>query len=319
MIVWFALIAGTAVATAAPNAHGPPADHGVATEHAPEAHDPEPQPAPAPVTHVEQAEASSPAAPAPPRPTGIEERVVFEGERVARLLSLRTELGLLLALAAAAGAGWLAMAVSARLRRAGLGTDRRVQAAQVGLVVFVMVWVVGAVARRLIATLPLLGTLLFGVFLSGLALWLSREMARTAGGLARMASAGVGRGTQLVVGSVSGKVERVGILRLRLRNPDGSVVDLPVRELDDVLVLAPAEQCPVALQVDRPGPVGQIELQRLRQVALLCPYRRTDQEVRLTRTAHDDQRLDVQLQSWSPEAARRAEAWLRRALTEVGE
>lgn len=121
-------------------------------------------------------------------------------------------------------------------------------------------------------------------------------------------------GDQLQIGPVRGVVERLGLLRMRLRADDGALVIFPTSEITQaaLTVSTPEQTVPVEVRIRLSGLVDAEALARARRAAGLCPYRSRLAEVSVV--ADGDDAVRVRLQTWSARAAERAEAYLRDAL-----
>jgi hypothetical protein len=254
--------------------------------------------------------------PPSPRPPDLAERLAEEGRALGALLRPATLLlGALLALAGALAYGgvlWLAHAA----RRAGYYVDRRLVGLRLLAAAAVIVGLSSCVARQILERLPLVGLVLVTSFLAGVTLLGARRAVQVASGMLLVLGARIREGDRLTAGSIAGVVEHAGLFWLRLRAPDGSVVHLPSHQLDAgaVSLSSPSRQQAVRVQLPWPGKPGPDELERVRQRAVLCPFRRGGSPVRVELLAGDEPQLEIHLQSWSQAAGAEAERWLQRTL-----
>jgi len=215
--------------------------------------------------------------------------------------------GLGLVWAAASGLGALA-----RRRRWGGVRQRSVIAISTNALALVAsVWLM---IKLLHHAAPMIATLLLFVGASGLVFGVGLRVRDWALGLTMVLRGRVGEGDRLTVGGLEGSVEKVGLLRVRLRGEAGEVRFVSLSTLHDasVTVASPERAYPVEVSLKPARQVDRAALARAERLAALCPYREMRSAVGVEVDAQG--RVSVRFRAWSAEAARRAGAYLRTGL-----
>lgn len=305
VLAWLALLA--------PEARAIPPDLGPVLELAPSGDAPElvdtgaPAEAPPPVTAEPEREA---------RTGRVVERLVEESASVRGLLTGGSGVLLVALVSVAVGGVGLVSRLARAARASGYDVERRLTGARIVLVVAVGVWAASAVVRYVLLRAPLVGTTLLVVFAGGALLGLAHTLQRAANGTLLLIGQQLREGDRITVGDTTGTVEHAGPLRLRLRRADGAIVWLPTSQLADaaVVVSSPRRTHVVAVMLERERPLTAEERERMRRLAVLCPYREPATEVSVEQA---DGGVRVELRAWSARAAQRAERWLRASVEAV--
>lgn len=202
--------------------------------------------------------------------------------------------------------------------RLGWDSSRRMARAQNALDLAFIVVAALLVLRPIFAAAPLVsGVLAAGaclVFAIALPSWLQDFTA----GLELSMRRRVREGDQVELERQTGTVRSIGLLRTRLRAPDGSTLTIPNRLLvtEPVRVGRDSGAIPVTVKLPAERAADPRWREQLEQLALLCPFRRAGSGPSLRQTADG---WTLTLQSWStrdPTIVQRALETLVRELDE---
>lgn len=214
----------------------------------------------------------------------------------------------------------VAMLVGAWRLRLAIGEQRRLtprvravvsaslNATTVAIVAVVVIWFLWRRAPLLlgISLAVLAGAAGLGIALRGRAwVW----------GLAMIWRGRVRIGDRLRFGAVDGNVADVGIFGMTVIGDDGARVFVPNAKLagDTFSIASPEEAHPADVTVHaRDGELSDDDLERLRRIASLCPYRQAGALIAVQATA-DRRAATVTLRSWSEEGAKLARDHVRHA------
>ncbi len=297
----------------APAAGGSEADSGAPGPSAAPDEDEAPATAEVPAT----VEAPAPADPDAGSPIpGLLAELTGEAAALRSLLTparvLQLGLLLLVALLLFAGLQRLTRAV----RRAGYDVDRRLIVIPLVAATLLTLWVAGVLGRFLLLRTPLLATGLLAAFGATLLVALAWRLHRATAGALLTVRGRLREGDRVTVGEESGTVEGVGPMHLTLRRDDGAAVYIPLAGLDgqSVTVSSPSRAQPVRIVLQRQAALTRDERERLRAVALFCPYREAGTAVRLDEDPTRPGRIELHLQAWSAAAAEAARDWLHQRI-----
>lgn len=221
---------------------------------------------------------------------------------------------ILLAFGVALGSVWLSRVLHRWRRKRGFTEGHLTVAAY--LFNFIVLGAVGVVALRyLFERVPYIVTAALALGASVVIFVLVRDLPMWMGGVSLILRRRISEGDRIIAGDIEGTVEQVGMIRLVLRRSDGARVYLTVRALggDSVTVSSPRREHPVEVILRRPAPFSVDDQRRVRAGAALCPYRSSVSTVEVTWLKDDERALSVRFQAWSADAARAAEAYLRRS------
>ena len=240
--------------------------------------------------------------------------LVREGEAIHRFMNGEGWFDLSLVLATALLLSLLARLTVGAIRWLGLDDGRRLVPIRVlGDVLAVAVggtMVVGFFAQVApnITLLALLAAVLRLVIASGARL---RGIGRVVSLVAR---GGVRQGDELRLGPLHGRIERIGLLQIRLALPDGARAFLSTRRLVGAdVVVAPGRRAETLLvNADLNRAWTGADRRALEDIAAICPYRDLA-EVALVEPSGERQ-LTLHVRPWSHAASDLAEAWLRREI-----
>ncbi|MEZ4474459.1 MAG: mechanosensitive ion channel [bacterium] len=137
-------------------------------------------------------------------------------------------------------------------------------------------------------------------------------------GVARAFAAGVGLavrdrihvGDRIEVGSLRGRVERVGLLSVRIARPDGAVAYLPAHRLagEAVEVAHARRGTPLEWRFLAPRPLTADDRRQLHDLLVLSPYRDSAGQPGIFAEPGGEVRLVLPV--WAPTAVPAATAWL---------
>jgi small-conductance mechanosensitive channel len=122
-------------------------------------------------------------------------------------------------------------------------------------------------------------------------------------------------GDRLRFGAIDGTVAEVGIIGITVIGDDGARIFIPNAKLagDTFSVASPEEVYPAEVTVRRDDrDLTRDDLERLRRIGVLCPYRETSGNVVVT-LGPDARSATVAVRSWSEEAARLASDYIAHA------
>lgn len=202
------------------------------------------------------------------------------------------------------------------LRRAGYDEGHHLGRVSMVLAVTLLLLGTDVVLRQVLFRAPVLGVTLLVVVLGGLLVGLADQLRRSAAGAVLVVRGEIKPGDRLTAGGETGVVERTGLLRLRLRRPDGAHVYLPTSALSDrsVTISSPRRAQPVVARLAFARPVTREERRALQRVASLCPYRHPDTAPDIELEDWPSPVVTIRLQAWSEAAAAEAAAWLEHTL-----
>ena len=126
-------------------------------------------------------------------------------------------------------------------------------------------------------------------------------------------------GDRIQVGALAGRVERVGLLALRLRAPDGATIYLPTHRLQiEAIEIAHAHRgSPVEVRVHAERPLPRAVQTRIRTLAVLCPYRDPNAGLVLEGEGAGATSITVRFGVWSVAAVEPARAQLSQAIEQA--
>ncbi len=195
--------------------------------------------------------------------------------------------------------GRVAASLVHRIWRAGYDPNRRLALA-LTLVRFVLMcgWLALALALVLLPTFESWSPIVAASVAGGLILASLPAMQNVIAGLYLSARGDLREGDAISIGGTVGTVREVGLGRLRLRKDDGTTALIPnrllLREPVEVQRASGRARIDVTLD-DRVYEASDIV--KIRQVALLCPYRVASTPVHVHYKAGE---VRVQLQTWRP-------------------
>jgi small-conductance mechanosensitive channel len=171
------------------------------------------------------------------------------------------------------------------------------------------------VLRGAFRVAPVLTSVFALLFLLGV-LFLSGVVPNTFVGIAVTLRRRIRVGDRVKVGSHEGVVREIGLTQLHLRGADGSTVLVPNRLMAElpVVVERARNSVPVRVRLKVEHKLTPAQLERLRQIALLSPYRAPDSLIDVSRNPEDEYAISVEIQAWSGRAQRDARAQLESAL-----
>lgn len=214
----------------------------------------------------------------------------------------------------------VALVVGAWRLRLAVGQDRRLtprvravasaslNAATVAVVAVVVTWFLWRRAPLLlgISLAVLAAAAGFGIAVRGRAwVW----------GLVMIWRGRVKIGDRLRFGAIDGNVADVGIFGITVVSDDGARVFVPNAKLssDTFSVASPEEVHPAEIVVRAPrAELSDVELETLRRIGTLCPYRQSGGVVTVEPSA-DGRSATVTFRSWSEEGAKLARDHVQRA------
>ena len=138
------------------------------------------------------------------------------------------------------------------------------------------------------------------------------------GGLVVHFRLGLREGDHVQVGQLTGQVEDVQLLRLRLRTLDDDNLYIPNRRLllQSVQVSDLRHAFPVEITVGLERTANEKQLRELRETLMFLPYRVPSSALHL-QCSSDGRQLTVLCYVWSHKAHRPAEAWVRARCSKV--
>ena len=257
------------------------------------------------------ADAAGPDAP-PAQATGLSAQLLHDAGAVARLLAPGSLLQLSFLLLVAGAAFAVFSALARAVRRAGFDVLRRLTGLQLLVTLLLAVWVGERVARHLLDEAPLLASVVTVVFAATLAGTLAWRLQQVVVGGALTLRGNLRAGDRVTLGDATATLERVGLLRMRLRSDDGAIVFVPLRALaeETVTVASPTRTQAVTVQLTTDAPPTALDRERWRRVAVACPYREAGSRVWIENDGPSTTLVRVHIQVWGVRAVDAARDWL---------
>lgn len=203
------------------------------------------------------------------------------------------------------------------IKRGGWDDPRRLDAIRMVADVLALAWTALMLLRLGFKIAPQT-TLVFVIIAGGgLLVWSGRWVQGLGASVALVVRGELRTGDHLRTEGAEGIIERVGLLRVRLRTADGGRALVPTAQLagSRMELSSPQRSTPVVVRLRGERPWSAAQVQRARRVASLCPYRdlRSDVHVGLE---DEDRTISVRIGAWSSTAAGEGARWLRGALVE---